>query len=193
MLRDVNTEVLINLNITAHQFIIAILLMSKQYDHLKKYLEASKSYDTFPDDLKQLSNKSLVTYTESNEYNFKSIVVQPEFIRTLWKDNMFEEIYSIFPIKTTRPDGNVQYLRRDKRLCKDLYSILTKDDRVKHEHIINHLKFEIDYREKTNSMKWMKTLQNWLSGREWENFEDLVADGSSISKIPINTYGTKLL
>lgn len=192
MLRDVNTEVLINLNITAHQFIIAILLMSKQYDHLEKYLKESNSYDALPDDLAQLANKSLITYFKEQEYEFKSIKVQPEFLRTLWKDDMFEEIYSLFPIKTTRPDGVVQYLRRDKRLCKDLYYIITKDDRVKHEHIMEHLKFELEYRTKTNAMKWMKTLQNWLSGREWENFEDLVADGANISEIPINTYGSTL-
>ena len=190
MLRDVNTEVLINLNINAHQFIIMILLVDKQYDHLDKYLVASNSYDTFLDDLRRLSKKSLVAYPTNKPYIYKSIVVQPEFLRMLYKDDIFEELYYQFPKKATRPDGMVAYLRRDRRLCKDLYYIITKDDRTKHDHILTCLECELKYRKKNNSMQWMKTLQKWLSGREWENFEDLVADGSLTKQT--DSYGTQL-
>ena len=197
MLRDVNTEVLITLEITAHQFIIAILLMNKYYDHLEKYLRSTDTYDAFPDDLRRLSIKSLVAYpvmksleSTSKPYNYKSIVVQPEFLRTLYKDDIFEELMLKYPQKATRPDGMVAYLRRDKRLCKDLYYIITKDDRPTHEHILTCLEYELEYRKKNNAMQWMKTLQNWLSGKEWENFEDLVADGTSAKQT--NTYGTQL-
>ena len=190
MLRDVNTEVLINLNINAHQFIIMILLVDKQYDHLDKYLVASNSYDTFPDDLRRLSKKSLVAYHNDKPYNYKSIVVQPEFLCTLYKDDIFEELYNQFPKKATRPDGMVAYLRRDRRLCKDLYYIITKDDRIKHDHILTCLEYELEYRKRNNGMQWMKTLQKWLSGREWENFEDLVADGSLTKQT--DSYGTQL-
>jgi hypothetical protein len=190
MLRDVNTEVLINLNINAHQFIIAILLVNKYYDHLEKYLKESDSYDSFPDDLRRLSKKSLVAYQPDKEYNFKSIVVQPEFLRTLHKDDIFEELLLEYPMKVQRPDGVMAFLKRDKRLCKDLYYIITKDDRMKHEHIISCLKTELRHREASGTMQYMKTLQNWLSGREWENFEDLVANGTSAKQT--DSYGTQL-
>jgi hypothetical protein len=190
MLRDVNTEVLIKLNITAHQFIIAILLMNKFYDHLEEYLKESDSYDAFPDDLRRLAKKSLVAYYSDQPYKYKNIVVQPEFLTLLFKDDMFAELLDLYPNKVSRPDGMIQYLRRDKRVCKDIYSILTKEDRIIHEHIMNCLKFELQYRKKSNGMQWMKTLQNWLTGREWENFEDLVADGTSLN--PKQTYGTNL-
>ena len=190
MLRDVNTEVLINLKINAHQFIIAILLMNKYYDHLDKYLNETDSVDTFPDDLRRLSSKSLVAYHKDKPFNFKSIVVQPEFLRTLHKDDIFEEMLQAYPIKVQRPDGVTAFLKRDKRLCKDLYYIITKDDRMKHEHIMLCLNTELKHREMSGSMQYMKTLQNWLSGREWENFEDLVADGP-LQKQASN-YGTQL-
>ena len=190
MLRDVNTEVLINLNINAHQFIIAIMLMNKYYDHLDKYLKESNSLDSFPDDLKRLSSKSLVAYHKNKPYDFKSIVVQPEFLRTLHKDDIFEELHDAFPVKVQRPDGVYAFLRRDRRLCKDLYYIITKDDRMKHEHIMLCLKTELDHRNRTNSMQYMKTMSNWLSGKEWENFEDLVANGTSQKQS--SSYGTQL-
>ena len=112
MLRDINTEVLIDLNITAHQFILAILLMSKQYDHLEKYIKESNSYDTFPYDLERLALKSLVAYHNDKPYNFKSIVVQPEFHQVLYKDDIFQELLNTYPAKVTRPDGVVSFLPR---------------------------------------------------------------------------------
>ena len=192
MLSYVNTEVLINLNINAHQFMIAIMLVNKAYDHLDKYLNETNSVDTFPNDLSNLAKKSLVAYNKENPHNLKSIVVQPEFLSTLHKDDIFEEMFSIFPTKVQRPDGAIAFLRRDKRLCKDLYYIITKDNRPKHEHIMTCLRAELEHRKKTNSMQYMKTLQKWLSGKEWENYEDLVADGSYINK-RANDYGAQLM
>ena len=191
MLRYVNTDVLIELKITAHQFIILTMVIDKQYDHLEKYLIESNSLDSFPDDLDRLSKQFLIVFNRNKPQDYKSIVAQPEFLRTLYKDDIFEELYSIFPIKVQRPDGSQAYLRREKRLCKDLYYVITKDDRNKHEHILKCLRFELEYREENGSMQYLKTLQKWLSGREWENFEDLVADGSLLKK-RAETYGTQL-
>ena len=192
MLLKVNTEVLINMKITAHQFVIANLLMGKFYDHLVKYLESTNSKDTFQDDLKQLAKASLVAYNKDNSHDLKSIVVQPEFLRTLHKDDIFEELYASFPVKVQRPDGTASFLRRDRRLCKDLYYIITKDDLPTHEHIMSCLRTELEHRKRTNSMQYMKTLQKWLSGKEWENYEDLIDDGSYSDK-HANTYGTHLM
>jgi hypothetical protein len=190
MLRQLNTDILINLKITAHQYIILILLVNKLYDHLEKYLKESDSYDSLPDDLKRLTQKSLVVYQTEKPYIYKSIAVQPEFLRMLYKDDLFEELYEQFPTSVTRPNGIVDYLRKDKRMCKDIYSIITKDDFVVHNHIMSCLKYELEFRKKNNEMQWMKRLSKWLSGREWENFEDVIADGSSAKHE--NTYGTTL-
>lgn len=190
MLRDINTDVLIKLGINAHQYIILIMLVNKYHDHLERYLIDTNSYDSFPDDLKYLSSKSLVEYPENKPYSVKSIEVQSDFIRTLRKDNMFTELYEVYPNKITRPDGSVDYLRKNKRMCEEVYSIMTKGDPQIHEHIISCLRYELNYRKRNNGMQWMKRLSKWLGDREWENFEDLVADGSSL-KLD-NTYGTQL-
>lgn len=192
MLIKVNTEVLVNMKITAHQFVIVNLLMGKFYDHLDKYLVETNSTESFPDDLAQLAKTSLVAYNKEKPHNLKSIVVQPEFLSTLHKDDIFEELYASFPVKVQRPDGTAAFLRRDRRLCKDLYYIITKDDLPTHKHIMSCLGTELEHRKRTNSMQYMKTLQNWLSGKEWENYEDLIDDGSYSNK-HANTYGTHLI
>ena len=167
--------------------------MNKFYDHLDNYLVESNSIDAFPDDLQRLTKNSLVAYNKEKPYDYKSIVVQPEFLRTLHKDDIFEELLHAYPMKVQRPDGITAFLRKDKRLCKDLYYIITKDDKVKHDHIMLCLTTELTYRKNNDSMQWMKTLSNWLSGKEWENFEDLVAYGTSTNNALAETYGTNLM
>ena len=187
MLRQINVNVLIDLNITAHQYILAIYLMHKQYGHMEKYLKESKSYDAFPDDLTRLAQESLVSYISGKEYDFKSIMVQSKFLSTLSKDDIFIEVFELYPLKATRPDGVVHYLRRNKRTCKDMYSIITKSDLTVHKHIMSCLEFELKYRKKNGLMQWMKTMENWLLGREWENYEDVMDDDTSQKSE--NTYG----
>lgn len=190
MLREISTQVLINMKINAHQAIIGLLLMSKEYDYLEKYLIETNSYDTFEKDLKRLAAQNLVTYNSQKPYSFKSIVVKPMFIQRFSKGDNFMEFFETYPVKVTRPDGAADFLRKDRRMCKDVYSIVTKDAQDKHDHIMNCLRYEIKYRERSNSMRFMKRMYKWLSEREWENFEDLAASGSSLK--PTQTYGTQL-
>ena len=62
MLREINTHVLIDLKITAHQYVIAMLLLNEAHDHLDDYLNATGSYRAFEEDLSNLATRSLVTY-----------------------------------------------------------------------------------------------------------------------------------
>jgi hypothetical protein len=191
MLREVNTHVLIDLKLNAHQYIILILLMNGFHDHLEEYLEETNSKESFPDDLTYMSQLHLVSFHKEKPYDVKSIVVQSEFISSMSKDDGFIELFETYPNKVMRPNGVIDYLRKDKRMCKDIYSIITKDDRSVHEHIMKCLRYELKYRERNNALQWMKRLSKWLSGREWENFEDQV-DDRSLQQTPGNDYGTKL-
>jgi len=190
MLREVNTHILIDLRITAHQHIIAMLLLYEAYDHLEEYLKSTNSYDSFEEDLSNLAARTLVAYNPSNIYNYKSISVLPSFMQKVAKYDNFEELYSTFPMKVSRPDGIVDYLRKDRRLCKQIYSIITKGNRDTHEHIMKCLRTELNHRLSSNSMGYMKRLSKWLPQREWENYEDVIDDNGLLK--PTETYGTNL-
>lgn len=168
-----------------------IMLKDKFYGHLKDYLTSTNSYDSFPDDLNILAQHTFVAYPEKNRpYAFNTIVVQPEFLQHLHKDDIFDELADAYPVKVQRPDGVYSFLKKDKRLVKDLYYIITKSDRTVHDHIMKCLQTELAHREQTGGMQWMKTLSKWVQSKEWENFEDLVADGPSLKQT--NIYGTQL-
>jgi len=189
MLRELNTQVLIDLGISAHQYIIAMLLLNEHFDHLNEYLNSTNTYKSFDEDLKNLSARTLVRYNPSDIYNYRTITVLPTFMREVAKYDGFEELYNTYPKSVVRPDGKSDYLRRDKRFCKQIYSIVVKDNRDVHEHIMSCLHKELNYRKKNGrAMSYMKRLNKWLSDREWENFEDELHDNSNSGEV----YGTTI-
>ena len=95
------------------------------------------------------------------------------------KDDLFDELYNEYPVKVIRPDGNLDYLRADRKASRGIYALLTKGDKQVHDHIIKCLRFELKRRYANNSLNYMKRLNKWLSSREWESYEDEVDDLSS--------------
>lgn len=179
MLRTINTDVLIMNNISAHHYVILNLLYQKKYDVLDEYLTSSNTYEDFPQEVKYLKSKLLVTFNPDNSpYNYKSILVSSDSIRMLGNYNNFEEIYNIYPVKVRRPDGKENFLRRDRKTCEQLYNVIVKGSRDTHDHIVKCLLFELKDKEANGSLKFMKTLTNWLSDKEWRNYEDVVDDES---------------
>lgn len=192
MLREIDTNVLIEKEITAHHFVILFLLVQKEYDHLDVYLKATKTYDRIIQDLNYLKTKSLVTFNAETFPNlsYKSVEVSPDFIRKVAKFSNFEDIYYRYPIKTKRPDGNWDYLRRDKASSEKIYNIIVKRNMDVHNKIVKCLNYELRERESTNTLGYMKRLTNWLADQEWKNYEDVV-DDASLPKEK-NTYGTDI-
>lgn len=190
MLREINSHVLINLKITAHQFIIMMILLDGSYGHLDEYLKSTNSYETFNEDLSNLAARSFVSYDPSTILDLKSIVVMPSFMQVVAKYNNFDELYATYPSKISRPDGSIDYLRKDRKHCEQVYSIISKGNRDVHEHIMNCLRAELAARRNNNSMQYMKRLGSWLTKREWENFADIVDNNINIKEV--NTYGTAL-
>ena len=167
-----------------------MMLLDGSYMHLKEYLINSNSYDKFNEDLKNLSTRSFVAYDPSNVNDYKSIEVLPPFMQVVAKHNKFDELYATYPSKISRPDGSIDYLRKDRRQCENVYSIITKGNQDVHDHVMACLRTELAYRKNNNSMQWMKRLGTWITKREWENFADIV--DNSITLKEDNTYGTAL-
>lgn len=166
-----------------------MLLLNEAYDHLDEYLESTNSKEHFKEDLNNLAARSFVSYTPSNITDYKSIVVSPLFMRVVAKYDDFEQLYAMYPVSVTRPDGSVDYLRKDRMLCSKIYSIVVKGNKDSHDHIMRCLNSELNYRKSSGTMKYMKRLSKWLSQREWENFEDVIDDAP---RQITESYGTTL-
>jgi hypothetical protein len=167
------------------------MLLQKQYGLLDEYLKKTNTYETFPNDIDYLKSKSLVFYSVySPIFEYSHLSVSPDLLSILGNHSNFEELFYTYPLKVRRPDGKEDFLRRDRKTTEQIYSIIVKDNRDVHDHIMKCLKFEMEHKAATGSLGYMKTLLNWLSDKEWKNYEDVVDD--DIYRIKQTLYGSTI-
>lgn len=192
MITPLNTDVLIEHKIDGHLYLILVLLFQSKYDLLDDYLKATNTYETFKETLILLKYRDLLYFDEDyfNLFNYSTIKVNEKLVKTLGNISDFEELYNTFPVKVRRPDGKESFLKRDRKTSEQLYSIIIKSNQYDHAHIMKCLKYELEEKELSNSLGYMKTLSNWLSDREWRNYEDCVENNKHNEKLML--YGTTI-
>lgn len=191
MLLQVDVKLLTKHKIKADDLTILLLLYEKQHTLLNKYL------DTFSSTEKEiLFNRMertllVVNHNIPDEYNLELITIKQEALDIILNNDAFEEFLTVFPASTVRPNGTKDYLKTDIQRCKTVYNRLVKNNVSLHNTIINCLKFELQKRQSSNGMAFMKRLPNWLRSEEWKSYEQEIKDSNM--NIIINTsYGTDL-
>lgn len=195
MIVDINTDFLINNKITANQYLLLqLILVDKQSILRDYYLVNNIPVDQVSDDIKQLHDKGFLEGYAVGPYDFKNIK-PTTYLKSLFNaDDLFKDFLSTFPLKVTRTDGTVDYLRTDQSKARMLYLASTRGKKSIHDHILKCLQHEIKYRESNGSMKFMKRMTTWLSSQEWESFEDQIDDLGNITfKETELGYGTELI
>jgi hypothetical protein len=84
---------------------------------------------------------------------------------------LFEEFYREFPKTVHNRVNNVP-----KSKVFNLYKKILKKNFTVHEEIMRCLRYEIDFRENKNTLKYMKGIMNWLKTEQWKNY--LNVDGT---------------
>lgn len=195
MIVDINTDFLINNKLTANEFLLMSLILADKQTILRDYyLVNGIPTDTISADIKSLHSKGLLEGYVAGAYDFSHL--KPTlYLKTLVNsDDLFKEFLNTFPLKVIRTDGTVDYLRTDQSKARMLYLAATRGKKSIHDHILKCLKYEINYREQTNSLKFMKRMTTWLSTSEWEAFEDQIDDLSNTTlKENEPGYGTELI
>lgn len=195
MIVDVNTDFLINNKITANQFLLLSLILADKQNILKEYcLINSINVVELTADIKTLHDKGMIEGYVAGLYDFDHLK-PTSFIKKLLTDtDLFKEFMMSYPLKVTRGDGTVDYLRTDQSKARMLYLAYTKGKKSIHDHILKCLKHEVNFREKNGSLKFMKRMTSWLSSQEWESFEDQIDDLGSITFNDNDLgYGTELI
>ena len=194
MIVDVNTDFLINNKITANQYLLLSLILADKQSILKDYyLTNVIDVEQITADIKVLHDKGFIEGYVVGIYNFDNLH-PTNFIKRLFVDaDYFKEFMFAYPLKVTRSDGTLDYLRTDQAKARMLYLAYTKNTKSIHDHILKCLKYEIAYREQTGTMKFMKRMTTWLNSQEWESSEDQIDDlGELTYKDKDMGYGTEL-
>ena len=195
MIVDINTDFLINNKITANQFLIMSLILADKQSILKDYyLTNNGDANAILQDIEILQKKGFIEGTIVDGNNFDNLKSSSFIKRLFITDDLFKEFLFTFPLKVTRTDGTVDYLRTDQSKAKMLYLAYTKNKKSIHDHILKCLKHEINFREQNGTMKYMKRMTTWLNSQEWESSEDQIDDlGELTYKDKDMGYGTELL
>jgi hypothetical protein len=195
MVVDINTDFLIDNKITANQFLIMSLILADKQSILKDYyLTTGTDVKDITEDIKSLNGKGFIEGYVVGTYDFTNLKATT-FTKRLFIDNdLFKEFLFTYPLKVTRTDGTVDYLRTDQSKAKMLYLGFTKNKKSIHDHILKCLKQEIIIRQNTGTMAFMKRITSWLTSQEWERFEDQIDDlGKVTYKDNDMGYGTELI
>ena len=187
MILEIDTYYLIINKLTAHQYIIAKLAHQQEIRQLKQYIDATDTLNDLPEDLGVLRQAELV-HPPSSEYATFDIRVTQKFISDHTFDNdPFEELYNAYPVKTVRPNGNIDYLRVDHKRSKKIYYNVIRKNRLKHDFILKCLLMEIKDKESKGNMAFMKRLPSWLTSESWKESADMVND--HVDTLETNSWG----
>lgn len=177
MLIEIDTDTLVKNGITAHQFLIAQLLHERRFEFLTEYLESTYSFEKFEHDVSVLVGAEFLI-VPGLPYDFEKLVVRPEFISLISKGDFFEELVALYPAKVYRVDNTYDLLRTDLGRCRQIYARITLGSKVKHDHVMKCLKYELEYRSNTDGLKYMRRLPKWLSSEGWKSYEERMEDNS---------------
>ena len=193
MLITLDTELLITTQLTGHQFIILYLIKENEIDKLRKYLKAVDKLNQFIEhDVYKLIEMGFLLSFRKEAYDFNNLKITENFTKLICGGNMFQELVETYPKSVTRPDGNIDYLLTDLLKANSTYTKLTQNNKALHEHILHCLREEIEQKEETDTMKFMKRLPKWISERSWESYSEQVRDLQSVTGNSSLGYGERI-
>lgn len=186
MIVEVDSNFLVRHDLTIKEYLFCYLLYKGAHHQLLKYLKKD------PADLPFMENLAKNKWITGRLNSLAELKVTEKFSSLFVEKDYFQELLDTFPKDVVRADGTKVYLRTAQKQCKQRYSRIIKNSRLKHDTIMNALKAEISIKTKQNKMMWFKTLPNWLKAEEWQQYEGIFEDGTKLVDMN-NTYGTEIL
>lgn len=185
MLIEIDLDEAKKLQLTINQFTLLRFLVDSV--NIKPYQSVIHIVE---DDISQLKEKKILTEDSVlNEKDISTLKMTDEFLNKIKHRDFFDEFYDTYPASVMRGDGMKDYLRGDIARCRKIYNLKVGKSRLKHEHIMSALKFELHNRKTTNNMKYMKRMSKWLSSEEWTLYDEFLKDNKVKEQIE-QVYGT---
>ena len=185
---------LAKLEITCGEYVLLYLLANRNIATAKQFVERDTSIT--PDTIQRLIKKKLIHASDQeNEVDVTKIIVRSVFLNEIKRGDAFDELVARYPVKVTRPDGTVDYLRNDLTRCRKLYNQTIKGGEATHKEIMDALAYEIYDRTNSNKLGYMKRLFKWLTSEEWHTWQQKLREVDVINRADYNStlgYGLKL-
>lgn len=106
--------------------------------------------------------------------------------------DLFDQFYEAYPIYVTRPDGTKGFLRGNVNKCRKEYNKVVGKSKLMHEHIIDCLALDIQYKMETGKMGYFKTMWKWITQQEWELLEQQMEEANKNNE-NVPSYGSTII
>lgn len=187
MLIEIDLDEAKKLHITMNQFCLLRFLVDNV--NIKPYQSVIQIDDN---DIQNLKLQKIVTSESEFDINdLSKIKLTEEFNKKLKPLDFFDEFNELFPPSVIRPEGNRDYLKGDINRCRKSYDSKVGKSRSKHESIMEALRFELQNRRLTNTMKYMKRMYKWLTSEEWLLYDEFMK-GEKVKEQIEHIYGTNV-
>ncbi len=170
-------DILCDLNINEHQFLILWLVDTKDERNIARY--KSKKGDFSIVDIEYLIDMGYLddfgTIKDGHRtFNIYDFLVTDKFkkVVTIDKDDAFDELVSIYPSFFNIKGLKVPAKSFDDRLA-DEYFKYHKNNRIKHEKVIAITK---DYHEKFTGGFAQKKFEDYIRGRIWIIYQEMLTN-----------------
>ena len=182
------------LGITCGEYAMLYLLANKKIDTAKHLVEQDSTIT--PETIQNLVKKRLIHASDQESgVDVTKMIVRNSILTEVKRGDLFDDLVAQYPIKVTRPDGTLDYLRNDLTRCRKLYNQTVKSGEATHKEIMDALTYEIYDRTNSNKLGYMKRLHKWLTSEEWRTWQHKLEEVSVIDRADYNStlgYGLKL-
>lgn len=174
MIIEIDTEKLVQLELTADEFLF-LSMLSRDLDSSDLKLIV---------DRERLQTNGWIKLGEEDECTLRE-KFNDEFSTT--EDVIWHGLLSHYPLKVIA-SGTVRILRakdpnsKANAKAKSRYLKYIGKNKQKHEHVIECLQRELLLRRKGNNLGYMQQLETWINNHTWEKYSDLSDGEQSKSK-----------
>jgi hypothetical protein len=165
--------------------LLSLVINDQQYisDRIKQLLMQSAT----DSEIQPLIDKELLTKeVYDNKITLRKGVKLKEILNS--KRDYFDDILDLYPKMVTN-DGVERWLHTNTVGSRISYTKYVGNNQALHNQIVDALKAEIEYKERTGTMKYFKQLHNWIYNRNWEAY---FTAKKYINTKPEDAYGTEL-
>lgn len=193
MILEIDTDLLKNIgNINLNQLVFLTLVLDNNQKSNQGILNIVSLVSDM--EIQELIDRELICKEENDKgLSYK----ETEKLISLAKEDKdpFDEFYELYPTVVTRPDGTLDFLKKNKINCRKKYKSILGRSKAKrklmHNHLIDCLNYELEDKTRTGKLGYLKTMWKWLTTAEWENSEEQMKSTETITNTQL--YGTKLI
>jgi hypothetical protein len=172
MILELDLDLMKAYKLSLEEYALLLLLHQGKFEKVRTYFSKEEDLSKLVEKLVQRKYIILKEYGIKDRLTDYKVLFVPHYLKNDM-DKWFDELVAAYPNKVKRPNLEEDNLIVNLPKCKLLYKAATKGNKNNHEHIMECLKYQVDFlKKRTTGLMYMKRLYKWLEEEGWKDYED---------------------